>query len=78
LVSLFGIFPSSIRTRTCAARFFGSTPDAKAEENNRQLKASVDALRFDPKALERLAREQLGYAKPGETVIRFDPPNFRR
>ena len=41
------------------------------EESARQLRASVDALRHDPKAVERLARERLGYAKPGETVIRF-------
>ena len=44
----------------------------KVEENNRQLKASIDALRYDPKAVERLARERLGYAKPGETIIRFE------
>jgi cell division protein FtsB len=34
----------------------------------------VDVLRYDPKAVERLARERLGYARPGETVVRFDPP----
>jgi cell division protein FtsB len=51
------------------------TQIAKAEENNRQSKASIEALRYDPKAVERLARERLGYAKPGETVIRFDDPN---
>jgi len=44
------------------------------EEAGRQLKASTDALRTDPKAVERLAREKLGYAKPGETVVRFEPP----
>lgn len=46
----------------------------KEEETSRQLRASIDALRFDPKAVERLARERLGYAKPGETVIRFEAP----
>lgn len=46
----------------------------KEEETGRQLRASIDALRFDPKAVERLARERLGYAKPGETVIRFEAP----
>ena len=40
-------------------------------EKLRQLKSSNDALRNDPKTVERLAREKLGYAKPGETVIRF-------
>jgi len=44
----------------------------KEDENGRQLKASIDALSHDPKAVERLARERLGYAKAGETVIRFD------
>jgi cell division protein FtsB len=46
----------------------------KERETGRQLKASYDSLRYDPKAVERLARERLGYAKPGETVIRFGPP----
>ncbi len=44
----------------------------REEETSRQLRASIDALQHDPKALERLARDTLGYAKPGETVIRFD------
>lgn len=48
------------------------TQIAKVEESNRQLKASSEALRRDPKAVERLARERLGYAKPGETMIHFD------
>jgi len=42
------------------------------EATNKLLKASIDSLRNDPKAVERLARERLGYAKPGETVIRFE------
>ena len=44
----------------------------KEDEVSRQLRASIDALRSDPKAVERLARERLGYAKAGETVIRFE------
>jgi cell division protein FtsB len=44
------------------------------EETVRQLRTSIDALRHDPKAVERLAREQLLYAKPGEIVIRFKEP----
>lgn len=46
----------------------------KEEDTTRQLHNSIDALRRDPNAIARLAREHLGYAKPGETVIRFDPP----
>ena len=46
----------------------------KADEAGKQLKTSRDALLRDPKAAERLAREKLGYSKPGETVIRFESP----
>ena len=46
----------------------------KEEDTGKQLRTSIDALRFDPKAVERLARERLGYAKVGETVIRFEAP----
>lgn len=45
---------------------------AKEEALARELKTSIDALRNDPKSVERLAREKLGYSKPGETVIRFE------
>lgn len=47
----------------------------KEEETSKQLKASIDGLHNDPKAVERLARERLGYAKPGETVVRFEGTN---
>jgi len=46
----------------------------KEEETSRQLKASIDALRYDTNAVERLAREKLRYAKPGETVVVFESP----
>ncbi|HKI68696.1 MAG TPA: septum formation initiator family protein [Verrucomicrobiae bacterium] len=46
----------------------------KLEEANKQLRTQIEALRNDPKTVERLARERLGYAKPGETVIRFEAP----
>ena len=42
-------------------------------ETARKLDASLHALQ-DPKTVERLARERLSYAKPGEDVIHFDPP----
>ena len=43
------------------------------EAKSRQLQAQIDELRNDPNAVERLAREKLGYARPGETVIHFEP-----
>ena len=38
------------------------------------LKAEIDALRTDPKAVERLARDKFGYAKPDETIVRVEDP----
>ena len=42
-----------------------------ADENQRhqELQDRVRALQSDPKAIEKEAREQLGYVKPGETVL---------
>jgi cell division protein FtsB len=37
-----------------------------------QLQMEVNSLRNDPKTVERLARERLGYARPDETVVRFE------
>jgi cell division protein FtsB len=51
--------------------------DAELErqrQSAKQFQQEVDALRNDPKTVERLAREKLGYAKPDETIIHFDPP----
>jgi cell division protein FtsB len=42
------------------------------EAKSKQLQAQIDELRNDSNAVERLAREKLGYAKPGETIIRFE------
>jgi len=42
-----------------------------ADQNQRhqELQNQVKALQSDPRAIEREAREQLGYVKPGETVL---------
>jgi len=44
----------------------------KQEAITHQLRAEIDALRNDPATVTRLAREKLGYAKPDETVVRFE------
>jgi cell division protein FtsB len=36
---------------------------------NGRLAAEIAALKADPRAIERLAREELGLARPGETVF---------
>ena len=48
--------------------------------DNSRLAAEIGALRADPSAIERLAREELGLVRPGETVfvIREEPtPDHR-
>ncbi len=42
------------------------------EVASRQLRLEIDSLKTDPKTVERLAREQLGLARPDETVVRFE------
>jgi cell division protein FtsB len=46
----------------------------KQRQQAKELQTQFDALRNDPKTVERLAREKLGYAKTNETVIRFERP----
>lgn len=46
----------------------------KAEEQaTRALEERIRNIRNDPKTVERLARERMGYAKSNETVIYFEP-----
>ena len=44
----------------------------REEATGRCLKGSIESLNRDPRTIERLVRERLGYAKPGETVVRFE------
>jgi cell division protein FtsB len=51
--------------------------DAQTQEEeraSRKLRASVESFSSDRKTVERLVRETLGYARPDETIIHFDPP----
>ncbi len=42
---------------------------AQLDEENRKLEAEVAALKSDPKAVEKTAREVLNLVKPGEVVL---------
>jgi cell division protein FtsB len=42
-----------------------------------ELQRQVEALRNDPYEVEKIAREQGGFVRPGETVYKF-PPSSRR
>ena len=46
----------------------------KEEDKAKELKASIESLARDPKAVERLARAKMGFAKTGEIVTRFEMP----
>ena len=43
----------------------------KEAEALRMLKLKQEKLQTDTRFIEKIAREDLGYAKPGETVFRF-------
>ena len=45
---------------------------AKQEALAKETRESIEAMR-DPKVVARIARDKLGYAKPDEIVIRFEP-----
>ncbi len=45
------------------------------QQENAQLEEQIKALKTDPKAIEKEAREQLRYAKPGEIVYVMPTPN---
>jgi len=42
-------------------------------EENRQLQERVKALKTDPEAIERIAREEMGLARPGEYIFKISP-----
>ncbi|HEY1661383.1 MAG TPA: septum formation initiator family protein [Verrucomicrobiae bacterium] len=44
------------------------------QEKSKVLQVEIDAISHDPKTVERLAREKLGYALPDETVVHFESP----
>ena len=48
---------------------------AQEETIAARRKLAIEALRNDPETVERYAREKLGLAKAGETVIRFEEPD---
>jgi cell division protein FtsB len=44
---------------------------ARLKEGNRRARAERDALLSSPEAIERVAREEYGFAAPGETVAEY-------
>ena len=47
---------------------------SEQEKVSRYLRSSIDLHQNDPKTIERLSREKLGWAKTNEMVVRFEQP----
>jgi cell division protein FtsB len=45
----------------------------QVDEENQRLQDNVKALKSDPAAIERIAREEMGLARPGEHIFRLPP-----
>ncbi len=43
------------------------------DEENLRLQENVKSLKSDPAAIERIAREEMGLAKPGEYIFKIAP-----
>jgi len=50
---------------------------ARLENENRRIAAQIQLLKTDPRAVETLAREELGLARPGETVFLIQDGELR-
>jgi cell division protein FtsB len=48
---------------------------ARLNQENGELTGQVQSLKTDPKTIERIAREQMGLARPGEMIIKLPPPS---
>ncbi|MDE3169020.1 MAG: septum formation initiator family protein [Acidobacteriota bacterium] len=47
----------------------------RMNQENAKLQNRVNQLKTDPQAIERIAREQMGLARPGEYIFKVSPPN---
>ncbi len=45
----------------------------RLNNENRQLQERVKSLKSDPAAIERIAREEMGLARPGEHIFKIPP-----
>ena len=43
----------------------------KVNDENKALADQVNSLKTDPKAIERIAREEMGLARPGEMIFKL-------
>ena len=58
--------------RLAAERDALEAQNAALRLENQRLRGEVRALHEDPEALERAAREELGFVRPGEVVVNLE------
>ena len=46
---------------------------SRLDDENRKLEDQVNGLKSDPAAIERIAREEMGLARPGEYIFKLPP-----
>jgi cell division protein FtsB len=46
----------------------------KVNDENKSLTDQVNSLKTDPKSIERIAREEMGLARPGEMIFKLPEP----
>ncbi|HEX2712775.1 MAG TPA: septum formation initiator family protein [Candidatus Acidoferrales bacterium] len=60
------------RTQREITRLLKEIQQVNAE--NRDLAGQVKALKSDPRMIERIAREEMGLARPGELIFKLPAP----
>jgi cell division protein FtsB len=71
---VFGANGMMIYTKKRAEYRKLNTDIEQLQQENQRLQKRVDELKHDPKAIEKEAREQLKYARPGEVVYSTAAP----
>jgi cell division protein FtsB len=69
-IKYYPLFKQNQNMRAESLRLDAQTQ--QEEETNKALRNAIDSLR-DPRTVERMARERLGYARTGEIVFHFEP-----
>ena len=80
LLAASALHPAGLRKHRALAADVRRVADEneKLREKNQRLRREARALAGDPAALERAAREELGYVRPGERVYVLEPAGAAR
>ncbi len=74
IILMIGVcyFPEMKKTKGMREKIIQLDQEIQKEEAiERELRAAIEALRNDPKTVERLLREN-GFSKPNETIFKFE------